>query len=298
MRIEREHLLPLSAEGFDLAETSFPSVDGKGCVKVRTNFYSTPLRPGTSARVKLLPAYVEIWEERECVARHERSFGRYQQVARELPPTQGRWISPDPSGLAALNFTNPQSLNRYAYLLNQPLNSVDPAGVYGALVFAASESDWIWYASGGAGGGMSSDEFATLGFGDSPSDGGGDQPPVDISGWDGSAQSYFYSAEYNGPAPTAMDFEAYNSQQFWGDKIYDLAARQLAHPCGFQRGGYVHPLSGSRLFSETFTPPGDVMRAPFALLSESFYFCRSVLFTVVLYGIWRWHMDASHNNPE
>jgi hypothetical protein len=55
-------------------------VDGKGCVKVRTNFYSTPLRAGTRAQAKLLPAYVEVWQERECVARHERSFGRYEQV--------------------------------------------------------------------------------------------------------------------------------------------------------------------------------------------------------------------------
>jgi len=30
--------------------------------------------------VKLLPAYVEVWRERECVARHERSYGRYQQI--------------------------------------------------------------------------------------------------------------------------------------------------------------------------------------------------------------------------
>ena len=80
MQIEREHLLPMTAEGFELAETSFPTVDGKGCVKVRTNFYSTPLRAGTRAQAKLLPAYVEIWQERECVARHERSFGRYEQV--------------------------------------------------------------------------------------------------------------------------------------------------------------------------------------------------------------------------
>jgi hypothetical protein len=80
MRIEREHLLPLTAEGFELAEISFPTVDSKGCVKVRTNFYSTPLKPGTRPQAKLLPAYVEIWQERECVARHERSFGRYEQV--------------------------------------------------------------------------------------------------------------------------------------------------------------------------------------------------------------------------
>src|SRR5438445_2411372 len=74
MQIEHEHLLPLSAEGFELAETSFPVVDSKGCVKARTNCYSTPLKPGTQTRVKLLPAYVEVWQERECVARHENGF--------------------------------------------------------------------------------------------------------------------------------------------------------------------------------------------------------------------------------
>jgi transposase len=31
---EREHLLPLAAEGADLAQTSFPTVNGLGCVKV------------------------------------------------------------------------------------------------------------------------------------------------------------------------------------------------------------------------------------------------------------------------
>ncbi len=80
MRIERELLLPLEGEGFELAEISFPTVDSKGCVKVRTNCYSTPLKPGARPQAKLLPAYVEIWQERECVARHERSFGRYEQV--------------------------------------------------------------------------------------------------------------------------------------------------------------------------------------------------------------------------
>lgn len=80
MAIEREHLLPLPEEGFDLAEASFPVVDGKGCVKVRTNWYSAPLRPGARTRVKLLPTHVEIWHEGECVARHERCLGRYQQI--------------------------------------------------------------------------------------------------------------------------------------------------------------------------------------------------------------------------
>jgi transposase len=80
MRIEREHLLPLNGEGFELAETSFPVVDGQGCVQVRTNRYSVPLRAGSKTQARLLPAYVEVWHEQSCVARHERSFGRHQAV--------------------------------------------------------------------------------------------------------------------------------------------------------------------------------------------------------------------------
>ena len=44
---EREHLLPLAAETFDLAEVSFPRVDQTGCSKVRTNSYSVPLKAGS-----------------------------------------------------------------------------------------------------------------------------------------------------------------------------------------------------------------------------------------------------------
>lgn len=80
MAVEREHLLPLAAEGFDLAAVSFPWVNSSGCVKVLTNFYSAPLPVGTRAEAKVHAAYVEIWHEGRCVARHERCFGRQQKV--------------------------------------------------------------------------------------------------------------------------------------------------------------------------------------------------------------------------
>ena len=60
---ERDSLRPLPKQGMDLAEVSFPTVDSGGCVTVRTNRYSSPLRPGMTANVKLLPAYIEIWSE-------------------------------------------------------------------------------------------------------------------------------------------------------------------------------------------------------------------------------------------
>ena len=79
-RAEREHLLPLAAEGFDLAALHFPQVNQSGCVKVLTNFYSTPLPVGTTVEVKVYSAYVEIWRDGHCVAQHERCYERHQQV--------------------------------------------------------------------------------------------------------------------------------------------------------------------------------------------------------------------------
>lgn len=80
MLIEREHLLPLATEGFDLASLHFPKVDGKGCAKALTNFYSAPLPAGTEVLVKVYSAYVEIWRQARCVARHERCYERHQKV--------------------------------------------------------------------------------------------------------------------------------------------------------------------------------------------------------------------------
>jgi RHS repeat-associated protein len=53
----------------------------------------------------------------------------YDFPAREYHPTQGRWVSPDPAGLQAVEMTNPQSWNRYAYVANTPLTAVDPLGL-------------------------------------------------------------------------------------------------------------------------------------------------------------------------
>jgi transposase len=80
MRAEQAHLLPLLGEGFDLAEMSFPKVDGSGCVRVRTNFYSTPLPADTRVQAKVYADRVEIWHEGAAVARHDRCYGRQQQI--------------------------------------------------------------------------------------------------------------------------------------------------------------------------------------------------------------------------
>jgi RHS repeat-associated protein len=52
----------------------------------------------------------------------------YDFLSREYS-IQGRWPSPDPAGLAAASPGYPQSWNRYAYVLNNPLALIDPQGL-------------------------------------------------------------------------------------------------------------------------------------------------------------------------
>jgi RHS repeat-associated protein len=47
---------------------------------------------------------------------------------RQYNSTQGRWMRPDPYS-GSYNFSNPQSMNRYAYVLNNPLGAIDPKGL-------------------------------------------------------------------------------------------------------------------------------------------------------------------------
>jgi len=48
---------------------------------------------------------------------------------RQYASTQGRWMTPDPLGLGAFDLSNPQSLNLYAYVVNNPVNLMDPLGL-------------------------------------------------------------------------------------------------------------------------------------------------------------------------
>ena len=46
---------------------------------------------------------------------------KYESIA-------GRWTSPDPAG-GSMSLENPQTLNRYTYANNDPMNSIDPSGL-------------------------------------------------------------------------------------------------------------------------------------------------------------------------
>jgi len=53
----------------------------------------------------------------------------YDFPAREYG-TQGRWPSPDPAGISSVNIGNPQTWNRYAYVVNNPLALTDATGLF------------------------------------------------------------------------------------------------------------------------------------------------------------------------
>lgn len=81
MQEEQPHLLPLAAEGFSIAEIIYPIVvDGHGRVKIKTNWYSAPLYPGSRVTARVWPTHVEVWRDGEFAARHERCYGRGHQI--------------------------------------------------------------------------------------------------------------------------------------------------------------------------------------------------------------------------
>src|SRR5579885_747130 len=57
---------------------------------------------------------------------------------RQYSPAQGRWMSPDPYD-GSYDFSNPQSLNRYSYVMNNPLSGTDPTGQIFCGVSAAAD---------------------------------------------------------------------------------------------------------------------------------------------------------------
>ena len=63
----------------------------------------------------------------------------YDFMFREYSPLQGRWIQPDRAGMNAVDLADPQSLNRYSYVENEPVSASDNSG---RLLSLAEEQGW------------------------------------------------------------------------------------------------------------------------------------------------------------
>ena len=80
--------------------------------------------------------------------------GLYDFLLRQASQSQGRWLVPDPAGLAAVDITNPQTWNRYAYVMNNPLSYLDPLGLYKCIVDGVETDNCPVGGPQGGGGGV------------------------------------------------------------------------------------------------------------------------------------------------
>jgi RHS repeat-associated protein len=65
---------------------------------------------------------------------HDSESNTEHTLFRQRSTAQGRWLSPDPAGLAVADPTNPQSWNEYAYVKNSPSNRVDKTGLCDVVI--------------------------------------------------------------------------------------------------------------------------------------------------------------------
>lgn len=68
------------------------------------------------------------WWPYHFAGTEEDSTSNDHAIFRQYAHVSGRWMSPDPYG-GSYDFTNPQSLNRYSYVMNNPLSFTDPQGL-------------------------------------------------------------------------------------------------------------------------------------------------------------------------
>jgi RHS repeat-associated protein len=68
--------------------------------------------------------------QRFAMTERDEASGLDHTLFRKNDSVAGRWTSPDPYG-GSMRISDPQSMNRYAYVENDPVNSVDPSGLDG-----------------------------------------------------------------------------------------------------------------------------------------------------------------------
>ncbi|WP_158819305.1 RHS repeat-associated core domain-containing protein [Granulicella sp. S156] len=106
--------MALSADGTVLSQGDFAP-------------FGTLLRDRTSRKAPGIASAAAISFTGEV---HDDETGLDTYKYRSYNPSLGRWMSPDPSGEYYANLSSPQSLNLYAYVLNDPLKYLDALGLY------------------------------------------------------------------------------------------------------------------------------------------------------------------------
>jgi len=134
----------------------------------------------------------------------------YDAQAREYG-IQGRWPSPDPAGLKAVNPSDPQTWNRYAYVRNNPLLLTDVSGARGCYTVEAVPGDTSQQTSGYGPYDAGDETYAPLEGGGGGNCGGFDSPFGGGSGDDEiGTESTFGCTEFDSINPSSGCTQALN----------------------------------------------------------------------------------------
>ena len=132
--------------------TAFPHTNWLGTVMASTG--------PTGSTIKTCSGYLPFGDGSNCTGSDGSSLGftglwsdsetlldntpnrNYQSLA-------GRWTTPDPAGTAAVDVTDPQTWNRYAYVANNPLSYIDPLGLNRAGPGQCSDGNGLCADEGG-----------------------------------------------------------------------------------------------------------------------------------------------------
>ncbi len=167
--------------------------------------------------------------------------------ARYYGSSMGRFMSPDPSGLYMADPGNPQQLNLYAYVGNNPLRFTDLLGLSGDCgrnlhpgVVCAVTTAWDWLKGHFGGGGDSGSQNKPSAPG-----GGGGGPEPDLNLSPGVSPLRFKNRDAAGIAASR--------QALIPTSIYDLSNQACKNVgCQYEYGGLVLKDKGGQY---TFTNP-------------------------------------------
>ena len=123
------------------ATTSYVHADALGSTRLVTDAYAERVFAAAynPFGVEYGGASPNAWGLRFTGERRDAVTGLYHLGVRDYDPETGRFLQQDPI-LGSLS--RPQTLNRYAYVTNNPLRYVDPTGLKGGCAFWDDEACW------------------------------------------------------------------------------------------------------------------------------------------------------------
>ena len=121
-----QHLSSAVPENYDVS-TNYYHGDHLGFERLMTNVNGYPVWSVTYAPYGMeLNAETTVNHYKFTGYERDDESGNDYAMARHYASYYGRFFSPDPLGG---DVSNPQSLNRYAYVMNNPINATDPTGL-------------------------------------------------------------------------------------------------------------------------------------------------------------------------